>query len=480
MTCQSTVKYAPGALITWPLLGQTFNFYVVSCRYRKGGIYDITADRNLTSRLNTDLSASDVPSTAGASELASTLIGLMGLTASVSIDDWMPTGIKTKDSSTNKWVCNETYSSALAKIFGWTDILPTLLVNVYQRGNTIYCRQRGKETGTVILDESLVNYESLNYEWSKMLLLFDSDKTYYLTGDVVDARSDSSTDATDPTTYLSGQFTDNSGQQTLNYSYGLLKTEAFTSTDNTITSSTTYDYSKIYPPANLLTKTMTRTEQPSVTLPTDWTTVTLPYKVVTKIVNTSALTNTMADNGSDLLISREEINTVTTGYNVTDTSGTQVAFSETEEHSSETVYSDMGQGQWSVTIYKDSKLTGSQVTTGNPGAKASPYSIKTNSTMRSRRGSHVTAPRVELPGKFDGSMQINVSDKDTLTRIASAISSLNGKTQEVVTLDYYGSELVDFGKTVTFDGNVYYLESNNISVTTDRGIKQSLNIVRWY
>ena len=483
MTCQSTEKYAPGELITWPLLGQTFNFYVVSCRYRKGGIYDITADRNLTSRLNTDLSASDVPSTAGASELASTLIGLMDLTASVSIDDWMPTGIKVKDSSTNKWVCNETYSSALAKIFGWTDILPTLLVNVYQRGNTIYCRQRGKETGTVILDESLVNYESLNYEWSKMLLLFGSDKTYYLTGDVVDAGSDSSTDATDPTTYLSGQFTDNSGQQTLNYSYGLLKTEAFTSTDNTITSSTTYDYSKIYPPANLLTKTMTRTEQPSVTLPTDWTTVTLPYKVVTKIVNTSALTNTMADNGSDLLISREEINTVTTGYNVTDTNGTQVAFTDTETHVSETRYSDMGQGQWSVTTYKDSKLTGSQVTTGNPGAKASPYSIKTNSTMRSRRGSHVTAPRVELPGKFGGSMQVNVSDKATLSRIVTAIQDLSNKTQERVTLEYHGGELVDFGKTITFGGNVYFLDGNTISQEAERGVtavKQSLSLVRWY
>jgi hypothetical protein len=480
LTAVSTEKIVPGTTVSRTILGQDFNFTVDSCRYKKGGTYDVTGSYDISSRLNTDLSASDVPSTASASELASTLIGLMDLAVSVSIDDWMPTGIKVKDSSTNKWVCNETYSSALAKIFGWTDILPTLLVNVYQRGNTIYCRQRGKETGTVILDESLVNYESLNYEWSKMLLLFDSDKTYYLTGDVVDARSDSSTDATDPTTYLSGQFTDNSGQQTLNYSYGLLKTEAFTSTDNTITSSTTYDYSKIYPPANLLTKTMTRTEQPSVTLPTDWTTVTLPYKVVTKIVNTSALTNTMADNGSDLLISREEINTVTTGYNVTDTNGTQVAFTDTETHVSETRYSDMGQGQWSVTTYKDSKLTGSQVVTGNPGAKASPYSIKTNSTMRSRRGSHVTAPRVELPGKFGGSMQINVSDKDTLTRIADAISNLNGKTQERVTLDYYGSELVDFRKTVTFDGNVYYLESNNISVTTDRGIKQSLNIVRWY
>lgn len=206
----------------------------------------------------------------------------------------------------------------------------------------------------------------------------------------------------------------------------------------------------------------------------------VPFKVVTQVVNTSTLTNTMADNGKDLISSKEIISSVTTGYNITDVNGTQVSFSETEDHTSETLYSDMGQGQWSVTTYKDSKLTGSQVVTGNPGAKASPYGIKNNSTMASRKGKHVKVARVALSGKFAGAMQINVSDKDTLTRIASAISSLNGKTQEVVTLDYYGSELVDFGKTVTFDGNVYYLESNSINVTTDRGVKQSLNIVRWY
>lgn len=480
LTAVSTEKIAPGATVSRTVLGQDFSFTVDDCRYKKGGTYDVTGSYDISSRLNTDLSASDVSSSAGASELASTLIGLMGLTASVSIDDWMPTGIKVKDSTTKKWVCNETYASALQKIFGWTSILPTTVVNVYERGGTVYCMQRGKEGGTVTLDKALVDYDSLNYEWSLMKLLFSSDKTYYLTGDRVDGKSDDSVDTTDPTTYLSGQFTDNSGQQTLTYAYGLLKTEAFASTDGTIVSTTTYTYNNIYPPSNMLTKTMTRTEQPIVTLPSDWSTVTLPYKVTTKIVNTSVLTNTMADNGSDLISSKEEISTVTTGYNVTDTSGTQVAFSETEEHSSETVYSDMGQGQWSVTTYKDTKLTGSQVVTGNPGAKASPYGIKNNSTMASRKGKHVKVARVALSGKFAGAMQINVSDEDTLTRIASAISSLNGKTQEVATLDYYGSELVDFGKTVTFDGNVYYLESNNISVTTDRGIKQSLNIVRWY
>lgn len=188
LSAVSTEKIAPGATVSRTILGQDFSFTVDSCRYKKGGTYDVTGSYDISSLLNTDLSASDVSSSANASSLASTLIGLMGKTASVSIDDWTPTGIKVKDSTTKKWVCNETYASALQKIFGWTSILPNTVVNVYERGGTVYCMQRGKETGTVTLDKALVDYDSLNYEWSLMQLLFGSDKTYYLTGDVVDAR----------------------------------------------------------------------------------------------------------------------------------------------------------------------------------------------------------------------------------------------------------------------------------------------------
>src|SRR5574344_1178821 len=190
LTAVSTEKIVPGTTVSRTILGQDFNFTVDSCRYKKGGTYDVTGSYDISSLMNTDLSASDVSSSAGASSLASTLIGLMGKTTSISIDDWTPTGIKVKDSSTKKWVCNETYASALQKIFGWTDIIPTLLVNVYERNGTIYCVQRGDEYGEITLDKTLVDYDSLSYEWSLMKLLFSSDKTYYLTGDRVDGKSD--------------------------------------------------------------------------------------------------------------------------------------------------------------------------------------------------------------------------------------------------------------------------------------------------
>jgi hypothetical protein len=464
--------------ISKTILGQDFSFTVKEVHYNKNtGMYDITGTYDIDSLMNEDITLDDISSSASASDIFDSIVGNMGKSANSNFSGYTPTGLKHKDSTTNKWVCNETYSSALQKLFGWTDIVPSTLVNVFERGSNIYALQRGNESGTTDITGYCGN---VVYTWSLLNLLYNSTKAYYLTGELNDSNSNDSTDVSDGTTYLSGQFTDNSGQQTLNYSYGLLKTDNFASTDGTITSTTTYDYSTIYPPANLLSKITTRTELPVVVVPPDLTAVTLPYRIVTKIVNTSDLVHTISNNGKDLVESTENTSTTTTGYNITDTSGTQVPFEEKESHSSSTIYSDMGQGQWSVTTYKDTKITGSQIVTGNPGAKASPYSIRYNSTMQSRKGKHVKAKRVEIGGKFAGNMQINVSDSDTLERVVSAINDLNGRTLEKVNLTYYGKTIIDFLKTITYNGNVYYLESNNISETPDKSIIQVLNMVRWY
>lgn len=458
---------------------QLFNFSVDKFSLRKEtGLYDVSATDGLEDKLNSDISISDLASSSTASDYFGALFDGAGIEANSVFDDFKPTGIKVKDSTTKKWVCNETYASALQKIFGWTSIIPTRVINVFRRGSGLTALQRGKEYND---DIDVTGYcDEVVYEYSKMNLLFSSSKAYYLTGDNSDTKSDDSTDTSDPNTYLSGQFTDDNNQQTLNYRYGLLTSESFLSTDGTINSTTTYTYSAIYPPANMLSKVLTRTENPNTTVPDPSTITSFPYKVVTKIVNSSSLTNTMAENGSDLVGSTEEIQTTTTGYNITDKSGTTVAFTDEETHSSSTIYSDMGQGQWSVTTYKDTKLTGSQVVTGNPGAKASPYSIKTNSTMASRKGKHVKTARTKLSGKFAGSMNINVSDQDTISSVAADIESLNGKTQERVTLVYHGSKFIDYTSKIVYNGNKYYLDGNNITIDPDNGTKQALVLLRWY
>jgi hypothetical protein len=172
LTAVSTEKIAPGTTVSRTILGQDFNFTVDSCRYKKGGTYDVTGSYDISSRLNTDLSASDVSASAGASSLASTLIGLMGKTASVSIDDWTPTGIKVKDSTTNKVGLQRDLQQRPAEDFRLDQ------TSCQHRGQRLRARRHGllhaarQGTGTVTLDKALVDYDSLNYEWSLMKLLF--------------------------------------------------------------------------------------------------------------------------------------------------------------------------------------------------------------------------------------------------------------------------------------------------------------------
>jgi len=64
-------------------------------------------------------------------------------------------------------------------------------------------------------------------------------------------------------------------------------------------------------------------------------------------------------------------------------------------------------------------------------------------------------------------------------RIRDAIEDLNGKTEETLSFSYIGNRIIDFMSTITFMGNVYYLESNNISVKPE-GTRQQITMVRWY
>lgn len=475
----SAVSVAEPAIdeaITKTLFGNEFSFVVDSyIRDEKSGLYTIRGSYDIANMLNNDLSGSDYTAEASASSLFSDFAGAVGKTAVSHFDDYKPTGILVKKDS--KWTTYETYGSAIQKIFGWTSIIPTVQVNVFERGNTLYAIQRGSEPNSAI--DITGHCGDVTREYSKMRLLFDANKDYYLSGEAIDTNTDKDEGTTAPDTLYSGEQTENSGQQVLSYSYGLLRSEAFNSTDGTVKSTASYSYSNFYPPANLLSKTMTKTETLDPEIP-ELTESMLPYKVITSKVTTSTLTNTLSINGKDLVKSEETVSIVQSGYTITDTSGTTGTLAdETESHTTTTLYSDMGQGHWSVTTTKDGTYSGSQVVTGNPGCKASPYAVKTYSTRRSKRGGYVLPARIKLDKKFNGSLSINVSDSSTLSRIASAISDLDGKTQEKVTLNYHGNSLIDFLAPIIYKGHTYYLESNNISVQPNMTI-QSLVLLRWY
>lgn len=466
-----------GGTVARTINGQTFSFVVDGYKYNENtGLYSIRGSYDIHKLLSNDLSAGSFSTAASASDIFSTICSDISKTANANFDGWTPTGLLVK--SGTGWASYETYGSALQKVFGWTDIIPTTLVNVFERSGTIYALQRGKETAT----NDITGYcDNVIKDYSLMNLLYNANHTYYLNGEVIDTNTDGDTSATSAETLISGQFTDNNSQLTLNYTSGLLRTESFNSTDGNTTYTTTYTYgSSYYPPTNLLQKATTKKDTLTPEIPDPITESMLPYDVVNEKDTTDTLTNTVAINGRDLIESDETITIISKGYTITDTSGTHGTRADTTEtHTNKTMYSEIGQGQWLATTYRDGDLTGSQIIDNNPGCKASPYAVKTTSTLRSYRGGQIIAPRVEFKGKFAGNTSIPVSDTSTLSRIVTAINNLHGKTQETVTLDYYGPLLVDFLKTVTYKNNVYYLDGNNITVTPTKTC-QSLTLLRWY
>lgn len=427
------------ASINISVLGQTFSFDVDEQYYNQiTGLYDITGSYSLQDKLNLDINGRSSPVidfTDDAQSIVSKTIQKLSKTPVLHFDDFSPTGLKASDSNSD-CVCDETFSSLLQKVFGWTDIVPTTLVNVFQRGNNIYCLQRGKELGTVTIADAVgtptIRRQTLN-------LIYPSHKNYYLTGELKDYTSNNSSDGDNPDTLVSGTFT--SGENTLTYAYGLLTGESYASGDGTKTGTTAYDYSGFYPPANLTGKTITQTETITPDIP-ELTLGMLPYRVVTSVVNSAVTANTYATNGRDLIKSVETTTTTTTGYNIVDLDNGQDPFTEVEESITETRYTDMGQGFWAVVVYRSGLFVSSQTVTGNPGGRATPYAIKRNSTVGGR--SNVLPKRVQLSGKFAGNMRIGVSDLSTLQRIAAAIEALHGKTEERVSLKYFGPNFCDF------------------------------------
>ena len=464
------------------ILGQTLNLYVDSFTHNKStGLYSCKCNYLYAKKLDEEYTYERTVSTVAVGGALDSVIGSLDNVSEVQryMGGWDVTGFTAK--SGNKWKACDIRSSLISTLIGWTDIVPTNTCNLlYRSGNIIMVVQRGEEPNSVTITDGELEDSTYGTSGRLMKLLTSSSNTYYIVGDTNTGASDSVV-TTDPTTYLSGQYTDNSGQQTLNYSYGLLTSEEFQSTDQALVGSTTYTYSKIYPPANLLSKTMTRTETKDTSdVPQPGDITSFPYKVTETVVNTSSVTNSMAINGKDLIQSNEDTTCTKSGYNITDAEGTHEPWEETEEHSTKTYYSDMGQGQWSVTTYKDDAITGSQIVTGNPGAQASAYSIRMNSTYASTRGGKKTANKAELSGRFNGNTRINVADQSTLNSIASKIGDLNGKTEEKLSVVYIGNTYIDFSYKVTLDGNDYYVDNNNISVTPKNGVRQTLTLVRWY
>ena len=81
-----------------------------------------------------------------------------------------------------------------------------------------------------------------------------------------------------------------------------------------------------------------------------------------------------------------------------------------------------------------------------------------------------------------------VKGDDYLAMLTGEIEWLNRKREETVTVEIISNvsngvpeirHIIDFTERIKFNGNEYFLVSNNVSFTP-RSFKQKLQLVRWY
>ena len=80
---------------------------------------------------------------------------------------------------------------------------------------------------------------------------------------------------------------------------------------------------------------------------------------------------------------------------------------------------------------------------------------------------------------YDDSFPV-YSEKEKVA-FTNAIKALNRKTQETVSFDLYDyPHVIDLKSRVSFNGGVYFLQSNTVTRDTNIVNKQSLQLIRWY
>lgn len=382
------------------------------------GIYDI--DDILNKGIHNLFNGTNVTATTiKATNTMEALAKVLGKTLIINITDFYPADFPK----------TPTGKDLISALFGWTDKIPQRQVNVFIRGGVIHVLERGKEVESA----EVVKYANVTVNKKKIRTLQDplDVEGIEITGAIVGQPPQQNEPS--PIHYISGIFVN--GDTSITYSNGLVTRESHAV--NGVDEVTIYTYSSAMPPAYMTSKN-TITAEGSV-------------KVAYTIENEKLVKEVEKHYTGDTL----DMTRITRHY-------------------------PLGQGMWGTSIEEDGVTTYGGISQGAPGGKASGYSIEQESAKPSTPETNREPPVYIVPGqpysKYLGSMP--VTDSTTMARIAADIIWLDKKTEIRVTLDAYADVIYDLSKKILWQGDEYYLESNNISDEPDKTL-QRLELVRW-
>lgn len=371
---------------------------------------------------------------ANVSYYAEGIADALGLALDFRCDDFIP--------SQNFEESGMTYQDFISALFGWTAKLPHRQVNVFIRGDTLHIIQRGQENAVTDITD-----------WPHTRPAVDRRLIRSLWHSGRENESDQAhSDTEDAPIPFTG--TISLGEISRTYENGFLVRET---NEN---GATDYTYTDGY-----LTRKRTHNKDGS----------------------TSLTEYAYAKTGRDIYLFRE-------------TERTTEAVDDGREHSeydwqdwnnpvSErvTYHAPLGMGWYATTVYVDGENTGSSLSQGKPGGKASRYTIDQSNLSL---GSHYT----RVYGRGDPSAaslidtEFPVKGDDYLAMLTEEIEWLNRRTKETVTMEIVSRvrngvpevrHILDFTERVRFEGSEYFLVSNQVTLTP-RSLRQSIAIARWY
>lgn len=323
------------------------------------------------------------------------------------------------------------FGEILNRLIGWSDTCPSMVYNLYVENGVIYIIQRGYEQNTRTPENwavmPTITHTVRRTQWG------DSQYQTLIPKEIT------SSDAANSNTPFSGTLT--WGSTTLVYDDGYLMTETRGN------STTTYTYTSEAEGKYLSQKETTDTDNNSY----------------------SKTTYTYQSTGEQKYLHEEHLFV----YDGTDDTGVL----ETDQI---TRHVPIGNGWYGTTVYDNinNEEVSTSLSQGMPGQKASQYLIDSaNDALKPANSQRqMTVP---LTGVAKARQSYPVADYDTLEDIADCLNLYEGK--EEVTLNgeiVGGNHIYNFDDKIVYNGNTYFLVSNNVSRTYN-SVRQSITAVRW-
>ena len=431
-------------VIEGSIYGWGYDFAVNRTTLRNGikeyeGRYNSNKLQRTYYQIQRDMERKTLPDKMGISVrgIMADIASRLGLTLHYNAWDWTYPLPKVKETPTygeykrGYYIMGGTYQAVISQLYGWLSMLPNINFSVTIRNGGLYVTQRGQEPTTYAIQTvefpPTVARERIYTEWA---------------GSGSDTERDLAPDqeAKEPFT---GTIT--FGDTSLTYQDGLLVEEKRGD------STTEFTYIKMGDPEqDYLEKKETRTDDTC-----DKTEYTYEYI------------------GKEIYLQREavytggELNEGTPDYTNAD-----IAI---------TTHSPIGNGWFGHTTYDgDGEVTATSLSQGAPGNTVSKYMVDATQDNLNYRGYYQDiADLIRFLAAPIVSTSYPVMDRETILKLVDATDWLNTRIQETVTLTTVDAHIIDTTQAVTYNGNTYHVEANQIT-HSPQGVRQALTLKRWY